>query len=129
MANQGRLKKDSCSYRGKRVTASLFTAARACLDAASPDDKVTATFAAAEAFARGGLAIDGDAPGPGPIAMPGRPPRPRLVHPRELPRRGFGTDEMKLIAGWIGDAADNFDASRERILEGVKTLCEKYPIY
>ena len=24
--------------------------------------------------------------------MPGRPPRPRLVHPRELPRRGFGTD-------------------------------------
>lgn len=43
--------------------------------------------------------------------------------------RGFGTDEMKLIAGWIGDAADDFDASRERILEGVKTLCEKYPIY
>ncbi len=43
--------------------------------------------------------------------------------------RGFGTDEMKLIAGWIGDAADDFDASRERILEGVKALCEKYPIY
>ena len=25
--------------------------------------------------------------------MPGRPPRPRLVHPRELPRRGLGSDE------------------------------------
>ncbi len=25
--------------------------------------------------------------------MPGRPPRPRLVPPRELPRRGFGSDE------------------------------------
>jgi uncharacterized ferritin-like protein (DUF455 family) len=25
--------------------------------------------------------------------MPGRPPRPLLVHPRELPRRGFGTNE------------------------------------
>ena len=25
--------------------------------------------------------------------MPGRPGRPVLVHPRELPKRGFGTDE------------------------------------
>ncbi|QOW20740.1 ferritin-like domain-containing protein [Lysobacter ciconiae] len=25
--------------------------------------------------------------------MPGRPSRPRLVHPRDLPRRGFGSDE------------------------------------
>jgi uncharacterized ferritin-like protein (DUF455 family) len=24
--------------------------------------------------------------------MPGRPPRPRLVHPRDLPRRGLGSD-------------------------------------
>ena len=75
------------------MTGSLFAAARACLDAASPDDKVAATFAAAEAFARGELAIDGDAPLPEPIAMPGRPPRPKLVHPRGLPRRGFGTPE------------------------------------
>ncbi len=75
------------------VTGSLFAAARACLDAASPDDKVTATIAAADAFARGELTIDGDAPPPEPIAMPGRPPRPRLVHPRDLPRRGFGTPD------------------------------------
>lgn len=72
---------------------SLFEVAAACLAAAAPDAKVAATAAAAAAFARGGLAIPGDAPEPQPISMPGRPPRPRLVHPRDLPRRGFGSDE------------------------------------
>ncbi|HEY0504513.1 MAG TPA: ferritin-like domain-containing protein [Lysobacter sp.] len=73
------------------MAASLFDAARACLDAATPDAKVAATFAAAEAFARGELAIPDDAPEPEPIRMPGRPERPLLVHPRDLPRRGFGS--------------------------------------
>src|SRR5690606_15050650 len=72
---------------------SLFDAARDCLAAACPDDKVAATHAAADAFAAGRLAIDHDARPPAPIRMPGRPARPRLVHPRELPRRGFGTVE------------------------------------
>ncbi len=71
----------------------VFDAAFGCLRAASPEDKLAYTFAAAEAFARGELAIDADAPPPEPIRMPGRPERPRLVHPRELPRRGFGSDE------------------------------------
>lgn len=71
---------------------SLFDAARGCLGAATPDAKVAATFAAAEAFARGALSIPVDAPPPGPIRMPGRPARPRLVPPRELPRRGLGSD-------------------------------------
>ena len=75
------------------MTGTLHEAARRCLDAASPDDKVAATFAAADAFARGQLSIPADAPPPEPIRMPGRPDRPRLVHPRELPKRGFGTDE------------------------------------
>ena len=70
----------------------LFAAARTCLDATTCDDKVAATFAAAEAFARGELAPRGAAD-PEPIRMPGRPARPRLVHPRELPRRGFGTTQ------------------------------------
>ena len=51
------------------------------------------TLAMAAAFARGELAIDDDAPPPEPIRMPGRPARPVLVHPRDLPRRGFGTEE------------------------------------
>ncbi|WP_394537967.1 ferritin-like domain-containing protein [Lysobacter enzymogenes] len=71
----------------------LFDAARACLDAATPQAKVELTFAYASAFARGELATPDDAPPPEPIRMPGRPPKPALVHPRELPKRGFGTAE------------------------------------
>ena len=70
---------------------SLFEAARGCLDAASPDDKPARTFAAAAAFARGDLEIPDDASAPQPIRMPGRPAKPALVHPRDLPRRGFGS--------------------------------------
>lgn len=76
--------------RGPRT---LAQAAHACLLAADCDAKVALTFEAASAFARGELAVDPDAPRAEPIAMPGRPPRPRLVHPRELPRRGLGTAE------------------------------------
>ncbi|GAB2609564.1 ferritin-like domain-containing protein [Novilysobacter erysipheiresistens] len=72
---------------------SLFAIARGCLDAATPDAKVAATFAAGEAFARGGLTIPLDAPAPEPIRMPGRPARPRLVAPRDLPKRGLGSGE------------------------------------
>ena len=72
---------------------SLFDAARACLDAADPAQKVALTQRYAAAFARGELAVPADAPPPQPIRMPGRPSRPKLVHPRELPRRGFGTVE------------------------------------
>lgn len=71
----------------------LHAAAHDCLRAATPEDKVARTFEAFERHARGELAARGDAPAPEPIGMPGRPPRPRLVHPRELPRRGFGTLE------------------------------------
>lgn len=74
------------------MAGSLFDAARDCLAAASPDGKVAATHAAAAAFRRGEL-VPGPAGAPEPIRMPGRPPRPRLVHPRELPRRGFGSAE------------------------------------
>ena len=70
---------------------SLFTAARTCLAAATPEDKPTLTLQLADAFTRGELVIDEDAPLPAPIRMPGRPARPVLVHPRDLPRRGFGT--------------------------------------
>lgn len=75
------------------IPANLFDAARACLAAATPQAKVELTFACAQAFARGELATPADAPAPEPIRMPGRPPKPALVHPRELPKRGFGTAE------------------------------------
>ena len=73
--------------------ASLFDAARACLDAGSVDDKPAMTLAAAEAFAAGALVMPANAAAPAPIRMPGRPATPRLVHPRDLPRRGFGSNE------------------------------------
>ena len=69
----------------------LFDAARECLDAAGIDDKIALTRRHAAAFARGELPVPDEAPAPEPIRMPGRPPRPALVHPRELPRRGFGS--------------------------------------
>ena len=72
---------------------SLFEAAAECLAAADPGEKVALTHRHAAAFARGELHIPADAPPPAPIRMPGRPPRPRLVHARELPRRGLGSDE------------------------------------
>jgi uncharacterized ferritin-like protein (DUF455 family) len=74
------------------MTVSLFAAAKACLDADTPAAKVATTERAVMAFARGELQLDDDAP-PLPIGMPGRPPRPRLVPPRDLPRRGFGSPE------------------------------------
>ena len=73
----------------------LFTTARECLLADAPDRKLALTFAAAEAFALGELAIPVDAAPPAPITMPGRPARPRLVHPRELSKRGLGSPQGK----------------------------------
>ncbi|MCD0246135.1 ferritin-like domain-containing protein [Xanthomonas melonis] len=75
------------------MTTDLFAAARACLDAADPLQKVALTQRHAAAFREQRLTIDADAPAPLPIRMPGRPPTPVLVHPRELPRRGLGTPE------------------------------------
>ena len=71
----------------------LFDAAHACLAAASPDDKLASSFAAATAFSAGQLAIPDTAPAADAIRMPGRPATPKLVHPRDLARRGFGTPE------------------------------------
>lgn len=71
----------------------LFDAARACLDAADPLEKVALTQRYAAAFRAGALQPSAQAPPPAPIRMPGRPPRPQLRHPRELPRRGLGTSQ------------------------------------
>jgi uncharacterized ferritin-like protein (DUF455 family) len=70
---------------------SLFDAAQACLQASTPAAKVAATEAAAAAFGQGRLGFHG-AP-PQPIAAPGRPPRPRLVAARDLPKRGLGSTD------------------------------------
>ena len=73
--------------------ASLFEAARECLAAATAEDKIARTSAVAAAFEARALALPDAAASPEAIRMPGRPAKPRLVPPRELPRRGFGTPE------------------------------------
>lgn len=78
---------------------SLFDAARSCLDTASPEEKLAQTFATAAAFARSELSVPDPVAAADPIRMPGRPAKPKLVSPRELPRRGFGTVEGR--AGFV----------------------------
>jgi uncharacterized ferritin-like protein (DUF455 family) len=72
--------------------AGLFARAGYCLDLADVAPKLAATAAAAFAFAAGELDIADDF-APVPIAAPGRPPRPHLVSPRQLPQRGLGTPQ------------------------------------
>lgn len=71
----------------------LAEAARRCLDCAVPEDKVALTREAFAALRAGALALDGGGVEPAPIGNPGRPARPRLVMPRDVPQRGLGTGE------------------------------------
>lgn len=71
---------------------SLFDAAHACLMLADPAAKLAATANAAAAFTAGALVREGGG-AVVPIEVPGRPPRPRLVAPRDLPQRGLGSEE------------------------------------
>jgi uncharacterized ferritin-like protein (DUF455 family) len=71
----------------------LFDVARQCLAESDPVRKMALTHAAAAAFARGELTVEDDAPAPLPIGAPGRPARPELVPPRDLPQRGLGRAE------------------------------------
>ncbi len=70
--------------------ASLFEAARACIEAAEPADKLAATREAAAAWCAGRLAAAGGPP-PEPMGQPGLPARLKLVPPQALPRRGAGS--------------------------------------
>lgn len=74
-------------------TASLHEAAARCIAAREPAQKVRLTREAAAAFRRGELAPRPDAPAPAAIGDPGRPDRPRLVMPRDVPQRGLGSVE------------------------------------
>ena len=43
--------------------------------------------------------------------------------------RGFGPNEMDLIAGWITDAIVDFENTANSIRNGVTQLCAQYPLY
>ena len=70
----------------------LFTASRQCLDARDPAQKLALTHRHASAFRAGRLLIAADSVVE-PINDPGRPSKPRLIEPRQLPQRGLGTSE------------------------------------
>ena len=71
----------------------LFEAAKCCLDCAEPETKVALTRHAFEALSDGVLMLADDGALPASITAPGRPARPRLVMPRDVPQRGLGSGE------------------------------------
>ncbi|UGB39114.1 ferritin-like domain-containing protein [Frateuria soli] len=71
----------------------LHAAAKACLAAADPAEKLRLTHAAWQALQAGELHPDPTAAAPGSIGVPGHPPLPRLVPQRQVPHRGLGTPE------------------------------------
>ncbi len=78
------------------MSQSLFAALRDCLDTAEPTDKIAAITALAAAIADGSLSVaEAAEPSepPEPIRAPGRPPRPALVAPRDLPQRRLGSPD------------------------------------
>ena len=67
-------------------------------------------------------------------AIPNDPEKPFVtsgirVGTPAVTSRGFGVDEMKMIAKWMKLVATDFDANKEKITQEVIALCEKYPIY
>lgn len=75
--------------------AQLAAAAAAVLTAADPTEKLRLTEAASRAWRDSGITEIGSAAPPG---RPGRPERPRLVPPREVPRRRIGAEPAGRIA-------------------------------
>jgi uncharacterized ferritin-like protein (DUF455 family) len=75
------------------VMTDIHAAAKHCLDARDPDEKLRLTHAAWHALQSGALKADDASPEPEPIGDPGRPERPLLVPQRQVPHRGLGTPE------------------------------------
>ena len=71
----------------------MFEASRRCIECAEPQAKLALTRQTFYALIEGGVSCDGDGVPPEPIGAPGRPLRPRLVMPRDVPQRGLGTGE------------------------------------
>lgn len=67
-------------------------------------------------------------------AIPGDPEKPGItsgirVGTPAVTTRGFGKEEMRLIARWMREVACDFENSKQRINEEVAALCARFPIY
>jgi len=69
---------------------SLFDLARDCIAIRDPDEKVAATFRAAQQWQQGSCTLAENAP-PEAIPVPGRPAKPVLVHPARVPGRNLSS--------------------------------------
>ncbi len=69
----------------------LFGAAQQCLAASSVVDKLRLTKTTAQLWLDGHYSLISETP-PQPIGEPGRPARPELVIPGDVPRRGLGSE-------------------------------------
>ena len=76
-----------------KTMSDLHTAAKRCLDATDPAEKLSLTHATWDALHSGLLHPDANSPAADPIGTPGRPALPRLVPQRQVPHRGLGTPE------------------------------------
>ncbi|MEO8161143.1 MAG: ferritin-like domain-containing protein [Arenimonas sp.] len=72
---------------------SLFEALRAALAECDPEAKAALAIGIARGLEDGALAIDGQAQAPERVDDPGRPAKPALVAPRDVPSRGLGSVE------------------------------------
>ncbi len=72
------------------MSLSVYQAARQCLQADAVEQKLQLTLEYARRWREEGLAMDDPMP-PAAITRPGRPARPVLVDPAQVPRRGLGT--------------------------------------
>ena len=74
----------------------LFEPVRHALLAADVDEKLLLTREVAAAFRRGELKVE-EFGKPVAVEQPGRPPLPKLVRAKHVPKRGFGTQEGRAI--------------------------------
>jgi len=78
------------------ITSNLFECARQCIDAFDVEDKLRFTRSCARAWREGRLVITSMA-APEPIADPGRPARPQLVHPSRVKSRKLATRQGRAV--------------------------------
>lgn len=72
---------------------SLYEAARECLAESDPVKKASLSQEFSAQFFRGELSLDNNGDAVEPIKAPGRPDKPLLVPPKNLPKRGMGTTD------------------------------------
>jgi uncharacterized ferritin-like protein (DUF455 family) len=85
----------ACAGGQLTVSGNLFAAARQCLDCNDPLAKCALTDRVYTVLQSGDLALE-CRQAPAAIGVPGRPRRPRLVPPRQLPRRRPGSTQGRV---------------------------------